>query len=63
MTRLLDMDLDPFNFADSLLGVLAQRLVKTLCSNCKETCVPGEAELVELAREFGPDLRSTPRFF
>lgn len=53
VTRLLDMDLDPFNFADSLLFVLAQRLVKTLCSSCKETYVPNKEELEELATEFG----------
>ena len=34
VTRLLDMGMDPFNFADSLLGVLAQRLVRRLCSKC-----------------------------
>ncbi len=54
VTRLLDMDLDPFNFADSLLGVLAQRLVKTLCPNCKEAYTPDENEIAELEREFGP---------
>ena len=36
VTRLLDMGLDPFNFADALLGVLAQRLARTLCKACKE---------------------------
>jgi len=35
VTRLLDMGMDPFNFADSLLGVLAQRLVRRLCSGCR----------------------------
>ena len=35
LTRLLDMGLDPFNFADALLGVLAQRLARTLCKACK----------------------------
>ena len=34
VTRLLDMGMDPFNFADSLLGVLAQRLVRRLCPKC-----------------------------
>ena len=42
VTRLLDMGLDPFNFADALLGVLAQRLVRTLCSACKESYHPPE---------------------
>ena len=54
VTRLLDMDLDPFNFADSLLCVLAQRLVKTLCPNCKQPYTPNQNELDELALEFGP---------
>jgi len=35
VTRLLDMGMDPFNFADALLAVLAQRLVRRLCSNCR----------------------------
>ncbi len=34
--RLLDMGMDPFNFADALLGILAQRLVKRLCVKCKK---------------------------
>jgi type II secretory ATPase GspE/PulE/Tfp pilus assembly ATPase PilB-like protein len=54
VTRLLDMDLDPFNFADSLLCVLAQRLVKTLCPNCKQAYTPDAKELEEMALEFGP---------
>jgi type II secretory ATPase GspE/PulE/Tfp pilus assembly ATPase PilB-like protein len=35
VTRLLDMGMDPFNFADALLAVLAQRLVRRLCSQCR----------------------------
>lgn len=35
ITRLLDMGIDPVNFSDSCLGILAQRLIKTLCSQCK----------------------------
>ena len=54
ITRLLDMDLDPFNFADSLLCVLAQRLVKTLCSRCKKEYIPSDKEIKELMHEFGP---------
>jgi len=34
VTRLLDMGMDPFSFADSLLAVLAQRLVRRLCTHC-----------------------------
>ena len=52
IVRLLDLGMDPFNFADALLGILAQRLVKRLCPACK---VPHEAkapELEELAKEY-----------
>ena len=44
ITRLLDMGMDPFNFADALLGILAQRLAKRLC-NCKEAYTPDYPEL------------------
>ena len=43
--RLLDMGMDPFNFADALLGVLAQRLAKRLCAKCKTPHVPSKEEL------------------
>jgi type II secretory ATPase GspE/PulE/Tfp pilus assembly ATPase PilB-like protein len=55
VTRLLDMELDPFNFSDSLLGVLAQRLAKTLCSRCKQAYTPTQEEIDELRTEFGED--------
>jgi len=51
--RLLDMGLDPFNFADALLAVLAQRLVKRICSECKEEYHPDEDEFAELEHAFG----------
>ena len=54
VTRLLDMDIDPFNFADSLLCIVAQRLIKTLCSHCKEGYSPDQREMDELAKDFGP---------
>jgi type II secretory ATPase GspE/PulE/Tfp pilus assembly ATPase PilB-like protein len=43
IVRLLDMGMDPFSFADSLLGVLAQRLVRKLCQRCvaSEPAAPG----------------------
>lgn len=50
--RLLDMDIDPYNFADALLGVISQRLVKTLCVSCKEPYEPDDAELEKLAIEY-----------
>ncbi len=44
VTRLLGMGIDPFNFADSLLAVLAQRLVRRLCVHCKEKYQPDKEE-------------------
>jgi type II secretory ATPase GspE/PulE/Tfp pilus assembly ATPase PilB-like protein len=59
VTRLLDMGLDPFNFADALLGVLAQRLVRTLCSACKESYHPPEEAFQELRAAYGADAFAT----
>ena len=53
ITRLLDMDIDPFNFADALLGILAQRLVRTLCKECKEAYTPTQEEFAELMQDYG----------
>jgi len=53
ITRLLDMGMDPFNFADAILGILAQRLGRTMCKNCKEPYHPPQEEYDELIREFG----------
>jgi len=55
ITRLLDMGLDPYSFGDSLLGILAQRLLRTLCKDCKEKYTPDEAEWAKLRHEFGDD--------
>src|SRR5205807_4489786 len=51
--RLLDMGLDPFNFADALLGVLAQRLARTLCKACKEAYHPEIDEFIGLVMGYG----------
>ena len=56
ITRLLDMGMDPFNFADALLGILAQRLAKKLC-DCKESYEPDQAELRAFASEYAEELR------
>ncbi|MDQ7842959.1 MAG: type IV-A pilus assembly ATPase PilB [Armatimonadota bacterium] len=39
-TRLIDMGIEPFLISSSLIGVLAQRLARTICSHCKESYVP-----------------------
>jgi type II secretory ATPase GspE/PulE/Tfp pilus assembly ATPase PilB-like protein len=59
--RLLDMGMDPFNFADALLGILAQRLAKRMCS-CKQAYVPDPAELTSFLREYCEELMNTSRF-
>ena len=55
ISRLLDMGIDPLNFADSLLGVLAQRLVRTLCEKCKEAYTPTQEEYDQIAENYGPE--------
>ena len=42
ITRLLDIDIEPYLVSSSLLLVIAQRLVRTICSNCKQTISPDE---------------------
>ncbi len=59
--RLLDMGMDPFNFSDALLGVLAQRLAKRLCK-CKESYVASEREINALLTEYCEELRNIDRF-
>ncbi|MEA1935883.1 MAG: GspE/PulE family protein [Thermodesulfobacteriota bacterium] len=58
IVRLLDMGIDPLNFADSLLCILAQRLVRTLCSKCKEEYHPSKEEYDEITGSYGDELFS-----
>src|ERR1044071_7920495 len=53
ITRLLDMNIDPFNFADALLGIMAQRLIRTLCAKCKEGYNPTPEEFEEIIEAYG----------
>jgi len=59
--RLLDMGMDPFNFADALLGILAQRLAKRLCK-CKEAYTPGQDEMKHFITEYCNELMNTAEF-
>ncbi len=56
ITRLIDMGMNPFNFADAILGILAQRLVRTLCKKCKESYHPSKEEFDTLVKEYGEDI-------
>ncbi len=55
ITRLLDMGMDPFNFADAVRAIMAQRLVRTLCPNCARSYNPSRSEYDELIREYGQE--------
>ncbi len=48
LTRLVDMGIEPFLIASSLLAVVAQRLVRVICPDCKEPFRPDRATLSEL---------------
>jgi type II secretory ATPase GspE/PulE/Tfp pilus assembly ATPase PilB-like protein len=54
ITRLIDMGMDPFNFADALLGVVSQRLVRTLCDKCKKAYHPPTLAYDHLKKLYGP---------
>ena len=53
--RLLDMGMNALNFSDALLGVLAQRLVRRLCINCREAYHPSKEEFEELVDKIGKE--------
>ena len=53
ITRLIDMGMDPFNFADALLGILAQRLTRVLCPKCKEAYHPEQLEYDHIKDLYG----------
>jgi type II secretory ATPase GspE/PulE/Tfp pilus assembly ATPase PilB-like protein len=59
--RLLDMGMDPFNFSDALLGILAQRLAKRLCG-CKQPYNPEGAEIKAFLQEYCDELQNTSTF-
>jgi len=53
IVRLIDMGMDPFNFSDALLGILAQRLVRTLCPKCRSKYNPTQTEYEHLKKLYG----------
>jgi type II secretory ATPase GspE/PulE/Tfp pilus assembly ATPase PilB-like protein/GAF domain-containing protein len=57
--RLLDMGMDPFNFADALLGILAQRLAKRLCADCKKPHIATADEIRKMLDEYSSELVNT----
>ena len=59
INRLLDMGMDPFNFADALLGILAQRLGKRLCGDCKKPHIATADEMKLMLTEYSGELMNT----
>ncbi len=53
VVRLLDLGCDPFNFADAMLGILAQRLCKKICQYCAESYHPSRSEYDDLLQGHG----------
>ena len=60
LTRLVEMGVEPFLAASSIVGVMAQRLVRKICPHCREEVVP-PAELLDELRDEG--LPDNPVFF
>ena len=52
VTRLLDLGIDPFNFGDALLGVVSQRLVRALCTDCRRARRASDEEIDDLLKEY-----------
>ena len=52
VVRLIEMGMDPFTFADALLGILAQRLARRLCERCKEPYHPDKQTYDELVQMY-----------
>jgi general secretion pathway protein E/type IV pilus assembly protein PilB len=57
ITRLIDIGVKPFLVASSVRGIMAQRLVRTICENCKAEYTPSEQDL-QLLGESGEQMRS-----
>ncbi|UCD33062.1 MAG: type II/IV secretion system protein, partial [Desulfobacterales bacterium] len=55
ITRLLDMGLNPLNFSDAFLAVLAQRLARRLCETCRKEYNPSEDEIEVIKSIYGKD--------
>lgn len=56
ITRLLDLGIDPVNFSDACVGILAQRLIRTLCKSCKQSVPATPNEIKFLKRQYGEQL-------
>ena len=53
LTRLIDMGVEPFLASSSVIGIVAQRLIRLICDKCKEPCQPSNDVLKELGLKAG----------
>jgi general secretion pathway protein E len=53
VTRLVEMEIEPFLVSSSILATLAQRLIRKLCPECREAYTPSEAELARIGLKPG----------
>ena len=60
VSRLIDMGVEPFLVASSCIGMMAQRLIRTLCPHCRQAAVPSETELAQLGWTRDRFLAETP---
>ncbi|HVK56490.1 MAG TPA: ATPase, T2SS/T4P/T4SS family [Burkholderiales bacterium] len=60
VVRLLDLGLDPFNFADALIAVLSQRLTRRLCAACRKPHVASLEQMALLAQEYCRETQLVP---
>ncbi len=61
LDRLLDIGVEPYLIASALKGVIAQRLLRKICPNCKESYTPDEDELVSMGLD--PDKSKDVKFY
>ncbi|MBU0634422.1 MAG: Flp pilus assembly complex ATPase component TadA [Candidatus Omnitrophica bacterium] len=61
ITRLIDMGVEPFLIASSIEGILAQRLVRRICDNCRQEYTPAQKKLDELG--ISPDAARSKKFY
>ncbi|MFH1710433.1 MAG: type IV-A pilus assembly ATPase PilB [bacterium] len=59
LTRLIDMGVEPFLISSSVIGIIAQRLVRTICTSCKQSYTPSS----EVVKNLGVELPKNPKFY
>lgn len=54
LPRLIDMKAEPFLLASSMTAIVAQRVLRRVCDNCKSSYVPDEAVITDIKKVLGP---------